>query len=75
MSAYPFETFSVPAYILFFIILWICVCKLIAAVGGWRILARDYRADSVFDGQKLWLKSVGMRSWTNYSNCINIGDR
>ncbi len=73
MSAYPFETFSVPAYILFFIILWICVCKLIAAFGGWRILARDYRADSVFDGQKLWLKSVGMRSWTNYSNCINIG--
>ena len=73
MTAYPFEPFSVTAYILLFIILWMGVCKLIAAAGGWRILARDYRADSVYDGKKLWLKSIGMRSWTNYSNCINIG--
>ena len=73
MTAYPFEPFSVPVYILLFIILWVGVCKLIAAAGGWRILARDYRADSIFDGKKLWLKSIGMRSWTNYSNCINIG--
>ena len=73
MSTYPFEPFSVPGYILFFSILWICVCKLISATGGWRILARDYQADSSFDGQKLWFKSVAMRSWTNYSNCITIG--
>lgn len=73
MSAYPFETFSVPAYILLFIILWIGICKLISAAGGWRVLARDYRADSLFDGQKLWFKSLGMRSWTNYSNCITVG--
>lgn len=73
MSAYQFEPFSIPAYILFFIILWICVCKLISAAGGWRILARDYRANSLFDGKKLWLKSVGMRRWTNYSNCITVG--
>jgi len=73
MSAYPVEPFSVPAYIVFFLILWIGVCKLISATGGWRILARDYRANSLFDGKKLWLKSVGMRSWTNYSNCITVG--
>lgn len=73
MSAYQFEPFSVPAYILLFIILWICVCKLISATGGWRILARDYRANSLFDGQKLWLKSATMRRWTNYNNCVNIG--
>jgi hypothetical protein len=73
MSAYPFEPFSVPVYILFFIILWIGVCKLISATGGWRILARDYRANSLFDGQKLWLKSATMRRWTNYNNCVNIG--
>ena len=73
MSAYQFELFSVPVYILFFIILWICVCKLISAAGGWKILARDYRANFAFDGQKLWLKSVGIRRWTNYSNCITVG--
>jgi len=73
MSAYPIEPFSVPAYILFFIILWMGVCKLISATGGWRILARDYRANSLFDGQKLWLKSATLRRWTNYSNCVNMG--
>ena len=73
MSAYPFEPFSAPAYILFFIILWICVCKLISAAGGWRMLAGDYAALSAFDGQKLWFKSVGMRRWTNYNHCITIG--
>ena len=72
MSTYPFEPFSVPGYILFFIILWICVCKLISTIGGWRILARDYQAHASFDGQKLWFKSVTMRRWTNYSNCVNI---
>jgi hypothetical protein len=27
----------------------------------------------MFDGKKLWLKSVGMRRWTNYNNCITVG--
>jgi hypothetical protein len=73
MSVFQFEPFSVPAYILYFIILWICICKLVSAIGGWRILARDYCANSAFDGQKLWLKSAAMRRWTNYNNCVNIG--
>ena len=73
MSEYPFEPFSVAAYILFFIIAWMGVCKLISTNGGWRILAQDYQANSLFDGQKLWLKSASMRRWTNYNNCVNIG--
>ena len=73
MYANQFEPFSVPAYIFFFIILWMGVCKVISVVGGWRILARDYQANSQFDGQKLWLKSAGMRRWTNYNNCITVG--
>lgn len=73
MSAYQFDPFSVPAYILFFIILWMGVCKLISATGGWKILARDYRANSLFSGRKLWLNSAALRRWTNYSNCVNIG--
>ena len=73
MSAHPFEPFSASAYILFFIILWIVVCKLIAALGGWKLLAGEYQAISAFDDQKWWFKSAGMRSWTNYSACIIIG--
>ena len=73
MYANQFEPFSVLTYILFFIIIWAGVCKLISAVGGWKILSGDYRANSVFDGKKMWLKSVGMRRWTNYNNCITVG--
>ena len=73
MSFYPFEPFTVPGYIIFFIILWIGVCNLIAAASGWRVLAGHYPAISAFDGRKLWFKSAGMRSWMNYSNCITIG--
>ena len=68
-----FEPFSVPTYILFFVFIWMGVCKLISAVAGWKILSRDYRANSAFDGQKMWLKSIGMRRWTNYNNCIAVG--
>ena len=73
MFAYQFEPFSAPAYILIFIALWICVCKLISVFGGWQALSRVYRADSAFNDQKLWLKSVGIRRWTNYNNCITLG--
>ena len=68
-----FDPFSVPTYILFFVLIWMGVCKLISAVAGWKILSRDYRANSAFDGQKMWLKSIGMRRWTNYNNCIAVG--
>lgn len=68
-----FEPFPVPVYILFFILIWVGVCKVISAAGGWKILSRDYRANSAFDGKKMWLKSVGLRRWTNYNNCITVG--
>jgi hypothetical protein len=69
----PNEPFSVSIYILFFILIWVGVCQLISAVGGWKILSRSYRANSAFDGKKMWLKSVGLRRWTNYNNCITVG--
>ena len=73
MYANQFEPFSIPSYILFFIIVWMVVCKLISAVGGWKILSRDYRANSEFDGKKMWFKSIGLRRGVNYNNCITVG--
>ena len=73
MFANQLEPFSLSAYILFFIALWICVCKLISVFGGWKTLSQDYQANSAFDGQKLWLKSVAMSRWTSYNSCVNIG--
>ena len=73
MYANQFELFPIPIYILFFIMIWMAVCKLISAVGGWKILSRDYRANASFAGRKMWLKSIGLRRWTNYNNCITVG--
>lgn len=73
MFANQFEPFFVSAYILIFIVLWMGFCKPISVFGGWQALSRDYRANSPFDGRKLWLKSVGMRRWINYNNCIILG--
>jgi len=73
MFVNPYESFSIPSYIFFFIILWICICQLISTAGGWRRLSRDYRAAAPFDGKKLWFKSAGMRYWTNYNNCLIVG--
>jgi hypothetical protein len=67
------ESSSISLYIFFFIALWICICQLISTAGGWRILGRDYRAATPFDGKKLWFKSAGMRYWTNYNNCLIVG--
>jgi hypothetical protein len=73
MYANQIEPFSVLTYIFLFIIIWVGVCMLISAAGGWKILSRDYRVSSAFDGKKMWLKSVGMRRWSNYNNCITVG--
>ena len=73
MFANQLEPFFVTAYILIFIALWIIFSKPLAVFGGWQALSRDYRANSAFDGQKLWLKSVGLRRWTNYNICITLG--
>lgn len=73
MYANQFEPFLAPAYISGFIALWICVCQLISLSGGWKILSRDYRANSAFEGKKVWLKSARLRRWTNYNNCLVVG--
>lgn len=42
-------------------------------MGGWRMLAWDYRSNSAFNGRKLWFRSAGLRRWANYNNCITVG--
>lgn len=49
------EAFSIPAYIILFIVLWIGICQLVSTVGGWSKLSRDYRVVAPFDTKKLRL--------------------
>ena len=73
MVTHQIEMFSIPAYTLLFIALWIGICQLISGVGGWRILSRQYRAAAPFEGKKFWFKSAGMRYRTTYNNCLIVG--
>lgn len=57
----------------FFIVFWCFTVWLIAVVGGWRDLARVYRADGPIANARQWRNKYGrMRYGTGYNGCLNI---
>jgi hypothetical protein len=52
---------------------WVGISVLLSWIGGWRELARHYRATLPFTGQRFWMKSAGMRWGVAYSRCLNLG--
>ncbi len=57
----------------FFVTLWILVGYVIAFIGGWRLLAKRFRAQASFSGQKWGGQSARMRWTTNYNGVLTIG--
>ena len=70
----PIETFPF-AYVfpIFFLLLWLAVSFFVACLGGWRELARHYRAGTPFLGKKFWFQSARLKRWTNYNNALTVG--
>ena len=56
-----------------FAVAWAAMSSLIAAVSGWRRLARVYRLTTPFNGRQWRFRSARMRWSTNYSGCLTIG--
>jgi hypothetical protein len=52
---------------------WLFVIYLIAAASGWRLLARRFRLQGEFTGQKWRMQSARMRWLCSYNNCLNVG--
>lgn len=67
-----FEYLLVFLFPIFFIGIWVFVCFLLAIIGGWSRLAKQYRFPSDFSGKKWHLQS-GRLGLTNYKNCLTIG--
>ncbi|HET9282967.1 MAG TPA: hypothetical protein VFR24_13495 [Candidatus Angelobacter sp.] len=57
---------------LFFIGLWILVAYFIALLSGWRLLAKRFRMQGTFPGQKWHMQNARMLL-TNYGNSLTVG--
>jgi hypothetical protein len=53
--------------------IWIGVSLLLSWIGGWRELARHYRADRSCTGAQFRMQSAGMRWGTAYRSSVNLG--
>ena len=61
--------YVLPALVLF----WAAVSFLISRISGWSLLARHYRMEDSFDGQRWRFQSCRMRWMTSYNNALTIG--
>ena len=60
-------------FVVLFPATWVSSMYLIAAVGGWRELARVYRTDAPMAVTREWRNRYGrMRYGTGYNGCLNI---
>jgi hypothetical protein len=57
----------------FLIALWCVVTAVVSQVGGWAILARQYRGSSEFMGEKWRMQSAQMRWRMSYNHCLTLG--
>jgi len=53
--------------------MWIGATYLSAAISGWKLLARRFRLQGEFYGQKWCFESAQMRYRTNYGSILTIG--
>lgn len=58
---------------IYFVTLWTGISFLIAKIGGWGLLARRFRLNSTFAGEKWSMQSAAMRFGVSYNNCLTVG--
>lgn len=60
-------------FLVFFVVVWLFACFILSRIGGWEKLARIYRYDVKFSGERWRFRSCKMNGYTNYNNCITFG--
>jgi hypothetical protein len=58
---------------LYFAALWVGIAYWIALIGGWRLLAKRFRMQGTFSGQKWNMQSARMRALSHYNNALTVG--
>jgi hypothetical protein len=71
----PFFVIILPImiFLTFFAALWLFICFILSRVGGWEKLARVYRYNGKFKGERWRFRSCRMNGYTNYNNCLTFG--
>jgi hypothetical protein len=57
----------------YFVFLWFIAGASVSFTGGWSTLAKTYRTEIPFTGQKWSMQSGQMNRWMNYNNVLTIG--
>jgi hypothetical protein len=60
-------------FFVFFVSVWLLVGLFLAQMSGWAQLARYYRPETVFEGERRRFRSSKMRWLTHYHNCLTAG--
>jgi hypothetical protein len=55
------------------VVLWLVITALVGYISGWTTLAKHYRLNSTFVGQRWRMQSAQMRWLANYNNCLTLG--
>lgn len=58
---------------IFFIAMWVSISFLLAAMGGWNVLAKHYSARTSFLGELFWFCSGKLGGLVNYGSCLTLG--
>jgi len=67
MNAYGFGGLAV------FVGVWLVSLGLVARLGGWRELARHYRAQRDYRGPKWYFQHARLRYGVAYNGCVTVG--
>lgn len=62
-----------PFFPFVFILFWLVISLVISRMGGWSALAKRYRLEDSFDGERMRFRSGQMRYAMSYNNCLTIG--
>jgi hypothetical protein len=57
----------------FFAAVWLFSTYWVALLGGWRLLAKKFRAAGPFSGQKWHMQSAAMRWLSHYNSALTVG--
>ena len=60
------------AFIVFFLVMWVGIVKIVSFVSGWNILTKLYKKQDEFTGKKWHFQSLSSNS-ANYSGCVTFG--
>jgi hypothetical protein len=62
----------IPAFAVFFVTLWLLICRLLAHLSGWSALARDFPGPSEAPAPQFLLQAGSMNG-CRYRGCLNVG--